>query len=347
MLVIGIDIGKEELVACLQQSHSGEPAQTVGSLHHVANTLSGHHKLKRWLEKLLRQPGIPQGVALAEVHVVMEATNVYWQSSAYYFHAQGCRVSVVNPAQIKFFARSTLRRGKTDAMDAELIARFGLMMRPGLWNPPPQALVEIKQLVREREAVLQQLTRERNHGKALQQAQHAAPLALRLIRQRVRLLERQVQVIETAIRDAFSQDQALQAKLDLLLSVPGFGFVAAVTVLAETSAFETLDDGHQLGAYAGLAPAPNQSGLANRRGCISKVGNARLRRIAYLAALGARNSNSRFRAFYNSLRERGKPPRLALVAVARKLLRVGLAVVKSGQPYQATYQRASQTSCLT
>jgi len=131
MLVMGIDIGKAELVACLQQSHAGEPAQIVGSLHPIANTTAGHHKLRRWLESLLKQ----QGVALTEVHVVMEATNVYWQASAYYFHALGCHVSVVNPAQIKFFARSTLRRGKTDAMDAELIARFGLMMRPAPWNP--------------------------------------------------------------------------------------------------------------------------------------------------------------------------------------------------------------------
>jgi transposase len=116
MLVIGIDIGKEELVACLQQSHSGEPAQTLGSLHSVANTSAGHHKIRRWLEKQLRQQNAQQGAALAEVHVVMEATNVYWQSSAYYFHGLGCQVSVENPAQIKFFAKSTLRRGKTDSM---------------------------------------------------------------------------------------------------------------------------------------------------------------------------------------------------------------------------------------
>jgi transposase len=123
------------------------------------------------------------------------------------------------------------------------------------------------------------------------------------------------------------------------MSVPGFGFIAAATVLAETNGFETLEDGHQVSAYAGLAPAPNQSGLSNRKGSISKVGNARLRRIAYLAALGARNSNSPFKAFYERLRERGKPPRLALVALARKLLRVGLAVVKRGRPYQAAYRR--------
>lgn len=163
----------------------------------------------------------------------------------------------------------------------------------------------------------------------------------------MRLLEKQMQPLEEAIRDAFARDPALQAQLDLLLSVPGFGFIAAATVLAETNGFATLEDGHQVAADAGLAPVPNQSGLSNRKGSISKVGNAHLRRIAHLAALGARNSNSRFKAFYESLRERGKPPRLALVALARKLLRVGLAVVKSGQPYQPTYQRPAPTQCVT
>lgn len=123
------------------------------------------------------------------------------------------------------------------------------------------------------------------------------------------------------------------------MPVPGDGFVATATVLAETDAFRTLDDGHQTSVYAGLAPAPNQSGLADRRGCISKVGNARLRRIAYLAALGASNSHGSLRTFYEQLREWGTPPRLALVALARKLLWIGLAVVKSGKSYQSDYCR--------
>lgn len=201
--------------------------------------------------------------------------------------------------------------------------------------------------MREREAMLTELGRERNRLQALQRAQYTSPLLVRLAKQRMHLLERQTQQLEELIRDAFARDPGLQTQLELLLSVPGFGFIAAATVLAETNGFATLEDGHQVAAYAGLAPVPNQSGLSNRKGSISKVGNAHLRRIAYLAALGARNSNSRFKAFYESLRERGKPPRLALVALARKLLRVGLAVVKSGQPYQPAYQRPAQPQCVT
>jgi transposase len=297
---------------------------------------------------------------MVDVHVVMEATNVYWEACAHHFHALGCTVSVVNPAQIKFFAKrqikffakrqikffakSTLRRGKTDSMDAEIVARFGLIMRPSAWQPPSPALVQIKQLVREREALLRELLRECNHLKALQHGQYATPLVVRLAKQRIRLIEKHVVAIEAAIRESFASEPVLQAKLDLLLSVPGFGFIAAATVLAETNAFETLEDGHQVAAYAGLAPAPNQSGLSSRKGSISKIGNARLRRIAYLAALGASLSNSPFKTFYKTLRERGKPARVALVALARKLLRVGWAVVKSGQPYQATYRRPPKTS---
>jgi transposase len=207
--------------------------------------------------------------------------------------------------------------------------------------------LEIKQVVREREAMLTELGRERNRLQALQRAQSTAPVLVRLAKQRMRLLERQTQQLEELIRAAFASDPELQTQLELLLSVPGFGFIAAATVLAETNGFATLEDGHQVAAYAGLAPVPNQSGLSNRKGSISKVGNAHLRRIAYLAALGARNSNSRFQVFYKTLRERGKPPRVALVALARKLLRVALAVVKSGQPYRAAYQRPTAATCST
>ncbi len=338
MLVLGIDIGKAELVVSLQKDNTSPLPQILGEPQAFSNTPAGFNKLTRWLAR--------QSVCLGELHIVMEATNVYWEACAYTFHALGCSVSVVNPAQIKFFAKSTLRRGKTDAMDAEIIARFGVMMQPPAWVPPSRALVEIKQLVRERESMIQQQSRESNHLQALQSGQYATPLAVRLARQRLALLRRQITCIEAALLKAFQEDPELHRKLQLLMSVPGFGFVAAATVLAETNAFETLENGHEIAAYAGLAPAPNQSGLSQRRDRISKVGNARLRRIAYLAALGARLSHSPFKTFYETLRQRGKPPKVALVAVARKLLRVGLAVVKSGKPYQAVYRRGIEEEVL-
>lgn len=198
MFVLGIDIGKEEIVVSLQEGGTGRDAVKVGACQAVPNNAAGFTRLERWL--------LRQNVLLSAIHVVMEATNVYWETCAHHFHGRGCTVSVVNPAQIKFFARSTLRRGKTDAMDADLIACFGLTMRPAAWTPPQQALVEIKQLVREREAVLAELVRVRNHLQALQKGQYSSPLVVRLAKQRIRLLERQVKALEKMLHDAFAQD---------------------------------------------------------------------------------------------------------------------------------------------
>jgi len=188
MWALGIDVGKDELVVSLQQAHPGGQPQVMAPVPTVANSASGHAKLVRWLYKQLKQLA-SQNVALADIHVVMEATNVYWEACAHHFYALGCTVSVVNPAQIKFFAKSTLRRGKTDAMDAEIIARFGLIMQPEVWQPPSPALVQIKQLVREREALLREHLRESNHLKALLQGQYATPLVVGLAKQRLRLIE--------------------------------------------------------------------------------------------------------------------------------------------------------------
>ena len=100
----------------------------------------------------------------------------------------------------------------------------------------------------------------------------------------------------------------------------------------------------EISAAAGMAPSPQQSGLKNGKGSISKTGNARLRRIAYLSALGASKSHSRMKTFYQGLKARGKPPKVALIALGRKLLITGLAVVKSGKPYQDDFSRAQDGS---
>ena len=131
----------------------------------------------------------------------------------------------------------------------------------------------------------------------------------------------------------------MKQQLTLLLTVPGHGFITAATVLAETAGFSMLETGQEISAAAGMAPAPHQSGASTKRGSISKTGNARLRRIAYLAALGASRSNSRMKVYYQGLKARGKPPKVALIALGRKLLTTGLAVAKSGKPYQDDFSR--------
>ena len=213
----------------------------------------------------------------SDVQVVMEATNVYWERCAHHFHTLGYVASVVNPAQIKYFARSVLRRGKMDVMDAEIIARYGLMMRPGCWAPASTALMDLNTLTRERESVLVRSTQENNHLIALHDAHHAAAVVLTLAQQRLDLLDQLLVALDAALHHFVDSDPVLVQQLKLLVSVPGFAFTSAATVVAETSGFSRLETAEEISAAAGMVPSPQQSGSKNGKGSISKTGNTRLR----------------------------------------------------------------------
>ncbi|MCD0168884.1 transposase [Deinococcus sp. 23YEL01] len=155
---------------------------------------------------------------------------------------------------------------------------------------------------------------------------------------RIALLKQQILELETAIRALIRSDDTLREPFDLLTSIHGFGLITAASVLAETDGFAVLETGKHIAAHAGIAPAPFQSGTSvHGRGRISKTGNAHLRRSAYLAALSVTRNKGHLGDFYRRLRANGKPPKAALIALGHKLLRTGLAVVRSGQPFSETY----------
>lgn len=330
MLTLGIDIGKRELYVCLQESLEGN-RRIVAQRGPISNNAAGLRKLTDWVGKFTgHQP----------VQVVMEATNVYWENAAWHFHQLNWSVSVVNPAQVKYFARSVLRRGKTDAMDAEIIASFGSVMALTLWRPPSETLAVLKQLTRERESVLRTWSQENNHLIALRDAHQVDAKVMTFAQERLALLERQVNDLEQAIKELVQQHTEVQQQLKLLRTIPGIALISAATILAETDGFARLQTGQEISAAAGIAPSPRQSGLRAGRSRISKTGNARLRRMAYLCALGASKSHSRLGSYYRQLITSGKPPKVALIAVGHKLLRIALAVVKSGEPYQDDFVSA-------
>lgn len=331
MVVLGLDVGKDSLAAHLLLEAPAPPAR----LPSVPNTPAGFATLLRFAGR--------HGVYPDTVHVVLEATGVYWEGCATALHHAGCTVSVENPARIKYFARSVLRRGKTDAMDAEIIARYGVTMPPATWRPPDQNSNEAKLLFRERAALVVTLQQERNRRHAMQHRSAASATLLTLVEQRIKLLERQIDALENAMQAIVEGHPRLGPQLRLLLSVPGFGVLSAISVLTETDGFAAIETGSQLSAFCGIAPSPHESGSSvHGRGRISKMGNAHLRRTAYLAAMGAARSKGRFGEFYRHLRSLGKPPKVARIALARKLLRVGLAVVKSGRPYREEYERTER-----
>ncbi len=330
MVVLGIDVGKSELYACLLRPEL-KPVRQV-----VANTAEGHACLQAWLET--------QGVMVQETSVVMEATGVYWERIALKLHLAGYRVSVVNAAQIKFYAKSTLRRGKTDNMDAELIARYGEKMHPACWMPAERDHEALRALIHERDAVISLITLEKGRQHALDHREHAQELVVQLGRERLALLQQQRATVERAMDACVAESAGLREQVDLLSSVPGIGKLTAAIVLAETSHLQDVQDSRQWAAYAGLSPVPRQSGAMVGRCRISKIGNSRLRRAFYLSAITVSRLKNPMGDYYRRLVGAGKPKKVALIALARKILRTSFAVLRSAKPFDLDYQRPQVAS---
>lgn len=325
LYVVGIDIASLTFTARLLKE--GMPQ---GPVVEFANAPQGYGKLLRWLKE--------QQADAAQTLIVMEATGVYWEACALHLHEKGYRVNVVNPAQIKAFARTTLRRAKTDATDADLIARFALSVPLPAWNPPDLQLEALQLIMRQREALLAMLVEEQNRLHALERRPAVPRSVLKTTREHIAFLKRKVRDSEDSFKNELKKHPQWQASLDLLSSIPGIGPVTAAVLLTETGAFGSFLEARQLTAYAGIAPAPYSSGSSVRRpSSISKIGNVRLRKALYMAALSAARVESPLREFYQRLRQRGKPPKVALIAVARKLLVLAFALVRSGLPYDPAH----------
>ena len=332
MVVVGIDVGKSELfIHATCTSGAGQPARTV-----LANTHEGQVALLEWL---VRQQVLPQ-----ETVVVMEATGVYWERVATMLHLAGYQVSVVNAAQIKFFAKSTLRRGKTDKMDAELIAQYGATMRPARWTLPDRSQEALRALIHERDAVVEMITLEKGRQHAHDHREHAHPVLTELGNARLELLEAQRIQLTEAITACVADSAELGTQVQLLSSVPGVGALTAAIVLSETAHLQDMQDSKQWAAYAGLSPVPRQSGAMMGRCRISKIGNGRLRRAFYLSAVTVTRMKNPLGEHYRRLVSSGKPKKVALIALARKILRTCFAILRSGTPFDPAYQRFGQTA---
>ncbi len=275
------------------------------------------------------------GVAPAATLVAMEATGSYWVALAVTLHQAGYVVSVLNPAAVHHFAKSQLRRAKTDAMDARLLAQFATERRPAAWTPPPAVYHHLRQRLAARDALLEMRKQAQNHRHALLQW----PVVVDSVRQQldevVASLDERIATLEAEIAEVL-QDGAWAGSAALLLSIPGVGVLTAAWLLVTTLNFGLCTTAESAAAYAGLVPMPWESGTSVRgRPAIGHGGNSHLRRALYMATLSAARRNPPIKAFYQRLRAAGKPMKVARCAAARKLLHLAWAIVTKGRPFEA------------
>jgi transposase len=263
---------------------------------------------------------------LAPVLVVLEATGGLERVVAATLAGAGLPVAVVNPRQVRDFARALGRLAKTDAIDAAVIARFAERIRPPLRPLPDAAQAELAGLVARRRQLVGMLTAERNR-------QGQAPVALaRRIARHVAWLQTELDAVDRDLDRCIRATPAWQAAAALLTSVPGVGPVLSRVLLAELPELGTLDR-RRIGSLAGVAPMNHDSGQHRGRRAI-RGGRSSLRAALYMGALVASRHNPVIRAFYQRLCERGLARKAALVACMRKLLVLLNAILRTRQPWR-------------
>ena len=303
---VGIDVSKRRLDIAVRPS---------GEVFAVDRNPAGLEQLSERLKSLS-----PQIVAL-------EATGGFETVVAAALAATGLPVVVVNPGQIRAFARALGQRAKTDPIDAMVIAHFaeatGLKPRP----LPDEATRLLADLVTRRRQILEMLVAERQrHERML--AAHLRKSIARLIK----ALEKELFSLDTDIGDAVRSSPAWRDKEDLLASVPGVGPVISRTLIAELPELGQLNR-KQIAALVGLAPFTRQSGQWRGKSFIGG-GRSAVRSALFMGAMVAKQHNPVLKAFFDRLIAAGKPKMVALIAVARKLLTILNAILRDNKPWQ-------------
>jgi transposase len=317
---LGIDIAKDSFDTRLLDDQGGKRKRQF------ANTASGHQQLHHWL----------QHHTTGEVHVCMESTSVYWEDLALYLHEAGYTVSVVNPARIKGYAMSQMRRSKTDPLDADVIADFCRTQHPTPWTPPDEAQRKLRALMRHLETLKKSRTQQRNRLATCRDSEVKESLSTIL-----HTLESEIERLEQRIGRFFDEHADLKEKRTWLMSIKGIGETTATHILAEMYDLEQYKNAKAAAADAGITTSHYRSGTSvRRRPKMSHMGKAALRGALYFPALTAMRHNPVVKALAERLERKGKLKAVILVAAMRKLLHLAYGVVKNKQPFDPHYAMA-------
>lgn len=310
---LGIDVAKFKLDICLL--HNGKRHR-----EQFPNTLIGLRDLISWLRTRHDGP----------LSVLIESTGNYSLLAATMLHNAGHAVSVVNPRWIKDHARSDGRRNKTDSLDAEIIAHYGLTHDSDHWQPVSPAQSVLRALLR-RLAGLEEMAQME-----ARRAETSEAVVLKSIERLTKYIAKEIASVEAAIQAHLVENAELFSDCKRLCTIPGIGMKTARWLCAELP--RHLPNSRAAAAWCGLTPRLRQSGTSVRgASSIGREGNRFLRKILYMPAIVARRFNARLKAFADSLESRGKSKMSALIAVEHKLLRHAFAILKNKSTYDLTH----------
>jgi transposase len=306
IIYLGVDVAK--LTLQLDPTH-------LGGLSQVDNTPAGLKTLLKALRKLQHKTG-------STIHVLCEATGCYHRLLMDTMHKEGLTISVLHASRVRDFAKALGTHAKTDAIDALVLTHFGQKMQPEPTQPLSEAYSQLQALMTRRTQLVDMLVMEKNRLETL-----TLPQLLKQLRHTIKHLESQIASLEKMLQEHVAQSQTLSQQTKRLCQMQGVGVITAAGLLATMPELGTLGR-REVASLAGLAPRARESGKYKGQRTIGG-GRAPARRHLYMAALTASRMNPILKALYQHLLNKGKPAKVALTAVMRRLLTVLNSLLKN------------------
>lgn len=297
---VGVDISKDTLDV---HAHPAALAQRF------TNDPKGIKSLLAWLSRLRVE------------RIVFEPTGPYHHAFERRLGDAGLPLAKINPRQARRFAEAIGCHAKTDAVDAAMLARLGALLQPPTRPIITKALDALKALNVARNALVKDRVAAQNRSHTL-----GLPLLRRQAAQRLLHIKQQLAALDAAMAEIVAADPELAARFDILLSIPSLGRISALAILIEMPELGSIEN-KAAASLAGLAPIARDSGRKQGRRCI-QGGRTALRQALYMPALVATRFNPALKAKYQALIQAGKPPKLAITAVMRKLLILANALLR-------------------
>lgn len=331
-LCVGIDVAKDKFD--VMYTFDGKNYFGYST---ISNDKKGIKKIVKQAEKFCKQEKCEQ------IHFCMEATGIYHCELCEYLQNSAHKVSVVNPVRTKSFAKCLQLRTKNDKVDSKMIAQFTFVNNPLPTPKVPKELQHFRRLVKFKETLIEDRAKEmvRIHSTLDNDVKQ-------LINKHILFLDKQIKETMSKIETIVNGNKFLSKSFNLLITVDGISHNVAWRILSELN-YETINDitPKSLVAHAGLSPRENSSG-GNTYGktSISKMGKTDLRKVMYMPALSCIRHQNYFSEFYQHLLEQGKPKKVAVVAVMRKMLLTAMGVLKTQKPFDPKWAQKVQAKYL-
>jgi len=318
---IGIDVAKDKFDCLWLRDLKALKIKTKV----LPNTKSGFNSLKTWFEKNVT-------VELSDIHVSLEATGVYHEALSYALFEMGVQVSVINPAYVRDFAKGLGVRSKTDKKDSLVLARYGAMANPRLWQPEAVEVRQLKALLSRLTALEKDLQRELNRLEKAQISQ-ASEVVIESIELMAKQLKLECARVEKQIDEHIDQNPQLKQDRKLLQTIPAVGKVLSREMLSVLHSRD-FKQASQAAAFIGVVPKLWESGKLKGRTTLCKNGPGRLRAKLYMAAIVGIQHNPDIKRQYLRLLKAGKTKMSALGAAMRKLVQICFGVLKHQTEYR-------------